>query len=260
LQVKLPEDHLGWDWVDLDSLEAGKTNPASITQCSNKDFDASSGGKPSAAKSKTNVWGPCVAAGNSSVLHGSQTAFTSKHSMAQVSCGQGVLHKQQENLSKNLGRELRPATTYVESGHFIPDPAQQGLSRNQATAGGLNSLHNTTKSARIAMNEYHTFISDGGRQYLSSGQQVSAGGSNIKQLNYPRNNWNDGNDNRLKEKDNNSSSVELRLGQPSQYTQPTGSSSSSMLSASSIEHQKSLFSEHIMQRGTFSSPDCNIHP
>jgi hypothetical protein len=147
-----------------------------------------------------------------------------------------------------------------ESGHFIPDPAQQGSSRNQTTAGGLNSLHNTSKSAQISMNEYHTFISDGGCQYLSSGQQVSAGGSNIKQLNYPWNNWNDGNDNRLKEKDNTSSSVELRLGQPSQYTQPTGSSSSSMLSASSIEHQKSLFSEHIMQRGTFLSPDCNICP
>jgi hypothetical protein len=92
------------------------------------------------------------------------------------------------------------------------------------------------------------------QQVSSSSSSAAAGVNNVKQqLNYPRNNWSDSKDSQLKEKDSSSSSsFELRLGQPSQYTQPSGSSiSSSVASASSIEHQKSLLAEQVMHRGNY---------
>jgi hypothetical protein len=273
--VKVPDDNLGWDWNDLDSPEIGRANYMSVsTECSRKDSEVCSSGKPPVAtKSRTTEdWEASVtAAGNSSMPHISQTVFTSKHSAAQVSCGGqgGVIHKQQETMSKYVGREFRGVNTTrveFESGHSFTDRGgPQGLSRNQANnagGGGLHPFHNTSQSSQISSTGYHNFINDGGgHRYMSSAQQVSsssssaaAGVNNVKQqLNYPRNNWSDSKDSQLKEKDSSSSSsFELRLGQPSQYTQPSGSSiSSSVASASSIEHQKSLLAEQVMHRGNY---------
>jgi len=274
-QVKVPDDNLGWDWNDLDSPEIGRANYMSVSnECSRKDSEVCSSGKPPVAtKSRTTEdWEASVtAAGNSSMSHISQTVFTSKHSAAQVSCGGqgGVIHKQQETMSKYVGREFRGVNTTrveFESGNSFTDPGgPQGLSRNQANnagGGGLHPFHNTSQSSQISSTGYHNFINDGGgHRYMSSAQQVSsssssaaAGVNNVKQqLNYPRNNWSDSKDSQLKEKDSSSSSsFELRLGQPSQYTQPSGSSiSSSVASASSIEHQKSFLAEQVMHRGNY---------
>jgi hypothetical protein len=262
--VKVPDDNVGWDWSDLDPLEAGQAKYNSVlTQSWQKEVDVSSGGKLSVLKSRmTQVWDASLASGNSSMLHATSQEVSNMNYPSNAGPHHVSSLEARETLLKNFGRAGYPVANMgvqFGSGQMFSDPAaaqqQQGKSRNQVVNPGNNQLfHNSSVSGGMPMNEYINFINDRHQRGIVPPAH-QCGGKITNGPHYPPNRWDDGQEPpRLKEKESSLSSFELRLGQPSQQqTQPAADSfvaSLASLPASAVERHKALLFDQVVQRGT----------
>ncbi len=259
----MPDDNVGWDWSDLDLLEAGQAKYNSVlTQSWQKEVDVSSGGKLSVLKSRmTQVWDASLASGNSSMLHATSQEVSNMNYPSNAGPHHVSSLEARETLLKSFGRAGYPVANMgvqFGSGQMFSDPQQQqGKSRNQGVNPGNNQLfHNSSVSGGMPMNEYINFINDRHqRSIVPPAHQLLGGGKTTNGPHYPPNRWDDGQEPpRLKEKESSLSSFELRLGQPSQQqTQPAGDSfvaSLASLPASAVERHKALLFDQVVQRGT----------
>ncbi len=262
----MPDDNVGWDWSDLDLLEAGQAKYNSVvTQSWQKEVDVSSGGKLSVLKSRmTQVWDASLASGNSSMLHATSQEVSNMNYPSNAGPHHVSSLEARETLLKSFGRAGYPVANMgvqFGSGQMFSDPAapqqQQGKSRNQGMNPGNNQLfHNSSVSGGMPMNEYINFINNRHQRCIvPPAHQLLGGGKTTNGPHYPPNRWVDGQEPpRLKEKESSLSSFELRLGQPSQQqTQPAGDSfvaSLASLPASAVERHKALLFDQVVQRGT----------
>ena len=245
--MKVPEDNVGWDWLD-DPAEPGQGKyKAVMTQSWQKEVDVSYGNNTPIVKSRTmQVWDASLENGHNPTLHATQSILNTR--FTPLNPGQSM-QDSRDALLKSFGRTNRGGTvpSYLGTSQFYSDTTHTDIARSQGGTGCSTSLHRASHLGDMPMSNEYNFINDSHR-YFSSAQQVSAALRNVTGLGYTSNRWIDGPDLRMKENDSSSSNFELRLGQPSQQTPPAGASFSS-IPTRAAEQPKSRLCEQIMSRG-----------
>lgn len=249
----MPEDNVGWDWLDADSMQTGPEKyKAVMTQSWQKEVNVSYGGNTPIVKSRTTqVWDASLANGINPTLHATQSISNTK--FAPVNTGRGGIPISRDSLLRNFGMDCKGGTVTPDSGstQIYADTLRQNFSRSPGNTVSSASLQSTSCLGVIPMSNEFNFINDGLHRFLSPQNRASAT-KNPDETNHPSNRGGIGQEPRLKENDTSSSNFELRLGQPSQQSQPTGPSFSSMPDLR-IENPKSNLLEHMMSKGILSN-------
>jgi hypothetical protein len=257
-QVKVPEDSVGWEWLDppqVGAVEAEHGNrkyKAEVTESWQKEVDVSCGGSTPVMKSRTTqIWDASVSNGNAATRYATESISNTKY--GPLSTGNGGMMDTREAVLKSYGQSqsFRGASMASDlgspmSGQFYTASTHESLSRGQGNMGP-STFQSMSHSGHVAMNNGHNFINDGSQRYPWAGQQVNSGSRSGKGANHVASRLSEGQESRMRENDI-ASSFELRLGQPSQQTQAAGASFSSM-ATSSVEHPKSYLFEQIMNKG-----------
>lgn len=251
-QVKVPEDNVGWDWLD-DHAERGHGKyKAVMTQSWQKEVDVSYGNNAPIVKSRTTqVWDASLENGHNPMLHATQSISNTR--FAHLNTGQSM-QESRDTVLKSFGRTNRGGIvpSYLGMSQFYSDTTHTDIARSQGGTGCSTSVNRASHLGDMPMSNEYNFINESHR-YLSPAQQVSAALRNVTGLGYASNRWSDGQDLRMKENDSSSSNFELRLGQPSQQT-PSAGASFSTIPTRTTEQPKSRLCEQIMRRGLSLNP------
>lgn len=264
-QVKVPEDSVGWEWLDIPSpMEAGHGNgkykaAVSVTRSWQKEVDVSSGGRTPVMKNRTTaqqMWDASLSNGNASTLHATESISNTKFDLLSSPGNNGGMVDSREGLLKSYGQSHKSTTSDLGSSnlfysassshdhHYSRAQVNVGVNStfqsmgNVAVSNGHTGLMNTGAGSRYnpLPVQVHQQVSGGSRQSGKAGRHPGASGLSESGL-----------ESRMREADI-SSSFELRLGQPSQQPQAAGTSFSSM-ATSSVEHPKSHLFEHVTSKG-----------
>ena len=256
-QVKVPEDSVGWEWLDLPqvgAVEAGHENgkyKAVVTQSWQKELDVSCGGSTPVMKSRTTqMWDASVSNGNASTLHATESISNTKYGFSTGNSGtvdtRAAVLKSYGQSQLYRGASMAPDLGPPMSGQFYTASTHESLSRSQGIMEG-SMFQSMSHSGHVTMSNGHNFIDERSQRYSWAEQQVSGGSRSGKETNYAASRLCEGQESRKRENDI-ASSFELRLGQPSQQPQTLGTSFSSMATPS-VEHPKSFLFEQIMNKG-----------
>ncbi|XP_057850362.2 uncharacterized protein LOC131060909 isoform X5 [Cryptomeria japonica] len=249
--VKVPDDEKGWDWNDGNSSETGavKCKTANTQNIEKENLLLYQMDHPTVKPRNAQFCNNPVYCNNSyeeNVTQGSSGGSFFP------SAAQKNMHEVREALLKNINKVCKGSMPTQMSQPLL-ERLKDDFSKVPDMSGS-NSCRGSSNYVNNPVAEYIDFINSGGRTLITN---QSPAGLKFFQKGFTLNNTSNMQEPVPQEKDSMSSSFELRLGQPSQQRHgiggPLPDSLDSQVSSAAIDRQKSLFLQHMWQRGPSSS-------